>query len=99
MELTTIFILIIVLVFLMKNEKGKKIVHHFSNAAVHVAASADKATAALERQCDELLMSDEEAEALKAEVRASMAEEAEAKPKAKASKKAKTVADDFSDAI
>lgn len=85
MELTTIFILVIILIFLMKNEKGKKVVHHFGNAAVHVAASADKATAALERQCDELL-SDTEAEESKKALKAKIA-------------KAKTVADDFSDDI
>ena len=94
MELTTIFILVIVLIFLMKNEKGRKVVDHFGNTAVHIAASADKASAALERPCDELL-SDKEAEALKAEVQASMAEEAKAaKPKVKA----KAVIEDLDDA-
>lgn len=102
MEIPSIIILVIVLIFLMKNEKGRKVVDHFGNTAVHIAASADKASAALERQCDELL-SDKEAEALKAEVMADMVAEAKAtKPKVKASKKAKAIVedlDDYSDAI
>lgn len=96
METLAIIVIIIVLVYVTKNEKGKKVVDHFGNAAVHIAASADKASAALERQCDELL-SDKEAEALKAEVQASMAEEVKA-TKAKLAKKTEDIAD-YSDIL
>lgn len=97
MELITLLLILVALVYLTKNAKGKAVVDHLGNTAVHLAASADKASAALERQCDELL-SDKEAEALKAEVQASMAEEAKAtKPKAKA--KAKKDLEDLEDAL
>lgn len=85
MELGTILIIVIALGYATKNAKGKQVVEHCGNTMVHLAASADKASAALEKQCDELLMSDAEVEAAKA--------------KAKAKLSAKTVADDYSDAI
>ena len=68
MELGTILIIVIALGYFTKNEKGRKILDHTGNAAVHLAASADKASAALERQCDELL-TDEEAKTKSAKVK------------------------------
>lgn len=88
MELTSIFVIVIVIIYLSKNEKGKAVVNHFGNTAVHLAASADKASAALERQCDELLLSDEEAAAAKSIAKAKLAK----------AKTKKTVVDDYDDA-
>lgn len=73
MELTSLLVIAIVIIYLSKNEKGKAVVNHFGNTAVHLAASADKASAALERQCDELLMSDEEAAEAKIRAKAKIA--------------------------
>lgn len=86
MELTTIFIIVIVLVYATKNNKGKEIANNMGNAAVHLSAAASKASAALERQCDELLLSDAELEKLKAEAKAKLA-------------KAETIAEDYSDIL
>lgn len=86
MELTSIIIVVIALGYFTKNAKGRQITDHLGNTAVHLAASADKASAALERQCDELLMSDEEATAAKA------------RAKAKIAKAKKVVAEDYDDA-
>lgn len=97
MEIPSIIIIAIVLVYLTKNNRGKQVLNNFGDAAVEVSAATKSAATALHRQCDELL-SDKEAEALKAEVQAAMVAEAKA-TKPKASKKAKTVADDFSDDI
>lgn len=85
MELTTIFIIVIALVYLSKNDKGKQVVNHLGNTAVNLAASADDASAALHKQCHELLMTDAEAEAAKAKAKAKIA-------------KAKTVDEDLDDA-
>ena len=87
MEFTTIIILGVILVYFTKNAKGKEIVNNVGDTAVHLSAAANKASEALERQCNEPLMSDEEA--------ASKAKAAKAKI-AKASK-AKTV-DNYDDA-
>ena len=73
MELVSIIILVVVLIYLMKNSKGKEIINHVGNAAVNVAASADSASAALRKQCDELLLSDEEAAAAKIRAKAKIA--------------------------
>lgn len=87
MEFSSLLIIAIVVIYATKNAKGKKVAEHCGNTMVHLAASADKASAALERQCD-LLLSDEE-----------MAE-ASAKAKAKLAKaKADNVADDYSDIL
>ena len=75
MELISVLILIVVLVYLTKNTKGKAVMDHLGNTAVNLAASADDASAALHKQCHELLMSDEEAEAAKARVKAKLAAE------------------------
>ena len=85
MELTTIFIIIIVLVYATKNTKGKQVVEHCGNTMVHLAASADKASAALERQCDELLSEETNKDELKAKL-------------AKSSKAKKVVTEDYDDA-
>ena len=96
MELTSLLIIAIVLVYLTKNNRGKQVLNNFGDAAVEVSAATKSAATALHRQCDELL-SDSEAEALKAEVMAEMAEEAKtAKPKA--AKKAKKYVEDLDDA-
>lgn len=84
MELGTILIIVIALGYFTKNEKGRKVLDHTGNAAVHLAASADKASAALERQCD-LLLSDEAAAESKAKLKAKIA-------------KAKTVVENYDDA-
>ena len=86
MEFTSIIIIIIALGYFTKNAKGKQITDHLGNTAVHLAASADKASAALEKQCDELLMTDAEAEAAKA------------RAKAKIAKAKKVVTEDYDDA-
>lgn len=88
MELGTILIIVIALGYFTKNEKGRKVLDHTGNAAVHLAASADKASAALERQCDALLLSDAELEKLKTEAKAKLAKA-----------KADNVADDYSDIL
>lgn len=86
MELTTIFILVIVLAYLMKNTKGKAVIDNLGETAVHLSSAANKASAALERQCDELLSDERVAEA-KAKAKAKLAE-------------AETVAeDDYSDIL
>ena len=85
MELTTIFVIVIALVYLSKNDKGKQVVNHLGNTAVNLAASADDASAALHKQCHELL-SDEAAAKAKAEA------------KAKIAKAEKVVAEDYDDA-
>lgn len=97
MEIPSIIIIAIILVYLMKNTKGKQILDNFGDAAVEVSAATKSAATALHRQCDELL-SDEEAEALAAEVKASMAEEAKV-TKPKKIKVKKSADDDFSDAL
>lgn len=79
MEFSSLLIIAIVLVYVTKNAKGKQVVEHCGNTMVHLAASADKASAALERQCDELLMSDAEAEAAKARAKAKIAKASKAK--------------------
>lgn len=79
MELVSILILIVVLFYLMKNAKGREVIDHLGNAAVNVAASADSASAALRKQCDELLMNDEEAAAAKARAKAKIAKASKAK--------------------
>lgn len=84
MELTTIFILVIVLAYLMKNTKGKAVIDNLGETAVHLSSAANKASAALERQCDELL-SDEKVNEAKARAKAKLA-------------KAKAVAEDYDDA-
>ena len=86
MELGTILIIVIALGYFTKNEKGKQVLDHAGNTAVHLAASADKASAALERQCD-LLLSDEEAKAKSQQVKAKLAAKAK-----------EVVAEDYDDA-
>ena len=70
MELTSLILIAIALVYITKNEKGRKVLDHAGNTAVHLAASADKASAALEKQCDELLAP--EAPEAKAELKAKL---------------------------
>lgn len=88
MELTTIFIFVIVLAYFMKNTKGKAVIDNLGETAVHLSSAANKASAALERQCNELLMSDEEAKAKSEAVKAKLA----------AASKAKVVEDNYDDA-
>lgn len=88
MEFTTIFIVIVVIIYLSKNERGKRITNHVGGAVEHLAASADKAAEALERQCDELLQPDTPEE--KAELKAKLS-------KVKTSTKA--VVNDYDDAL
>lgn len=88
MELSTLLIVIIVIIYLTKNEKGKRFVDHCGNTAVNLAASADDASKALHRQCQELLLSDEEAEEKSKAVKAKLA----------AAAKAKVVEDNYDDA-
>lgn len=89
MEIPSIIILGIIIIYLSKNEKGKQITEHVGDTAVHLAASANKASAALERQCDELLLNDEEAAAAKACAKAKIAK----------TSKAKAVVNDYDDAL
>lgn len=87
MEFSGILILIVVVIYFTKNDKGKEIVSNVGDTAVHLSAAANKASAALERQCDELLLSDAELEKLKTEAKAKLA-------------KAETIAeDDYSDIL
>lgn len=86
MEFSSLLIIVIVIIYATKNAKGKQVVEHCGNTMVHLAASADKASAALEKQCDELLMSDEEATAAKT------------RAKAKIAKAKKVVTEDYDDA-
>jgi hypothetical protein len=79
MELVSVLVIIIVLVYVTKNAKGKQVVEHLGNTAVNLAASADDASAALHKQCHELLMSNEEAEAAKAKAKAKIAKASKAK--------------------
>lgn len=86
MELVSVLVIIIVLVYVTKNAKGKQVVEHLGNTAVNLAASADDASAALHKQCHELLMTNEEAA------------EAKTRAKAKIAKAKKVVAEDYDDA-
>lgn len=79
MELGTIIIIAIVVIYATKNEKGREVVNNLGDTAVHLSASASKASAALEKQCDELLMSDAEVEAVKAKTKAKLAKASKAK--------------------
>lgn len=85
MELTSIFVIVIALVYLSKNSKGKQFVDHCGNTMVNLSAAADDASAALQKQCHELLMTNEEAAAAKTVAKAKIA-------------KAKTVVDNYDDA-
>lgn len=87
MELTSLLIIIVALVYLAKNSKGKQFMDHCGNTMVNLSAAADDASAALQKQCHELLMSDEQAEAAKAKAKVKLT-------------KAETVAeDDYSDIL
>jgi hypothetical protein len=85
MELTSLLIIIVALVYLAKNSKGKQFMDHCGNTMVNLSAAADDASAALHKQCHELL-SDEAAAKAKAEA------------KAKIAKAKKVVAEDYDDA-
>ena len=86
MELVSILILVIAVIYLTKNAKGKQVVEHLGNTAVNLAASADDASAALHKQCRELLMTDEEATEAKAHAKAKL-------------QKAEAIAEDYSDIL
>lgn len=86
MELTSLLIIIVALVYLTKNSKGKQFMDHCGNTMVNLSAAADDASAALHKQCHELL-SDEAAAAAKTVAKAKIA-------------KAETIAeDDYSDIL
>lgn len=91
MEFSSIIIIIIIVAYLSKNKKGKQILDNVGDTAVELSAASKSAATALHKQCDELLMSDEEAEAKSKAVKAKLAA---AKAKAK---KAETV-DNYEDA-
>lgn len=79
MELTSLLIIIIVLVYLAKNSKGKQFMDHCGNTMVNLSAAADDASAALHKQCHELLMTNEEAAEAKARAKAKIAKASKAK--------------------
>lgn len=79
MELVSVLVIIIILVYVTKNAKGKQVVEHLGNTAVNLAASADDASAALHKQCHELLMTNEEAVEAKARAKAKIAKASKAK--------------------
>lgn len=66
-----LLIVIIVVVYLAKNAKGRAVIDNLGDTAVELSAASKSAATALHRQCDEL-MNNEEAAAATAKAKAKL---------------------------